>query len=81
MDGKPVDCLLDTGSEVTMIPVYLARELPKQPVVSQFRAANGTLIEMLGLVRLLVSLKRREIIVEGVASDHIAEVLLGIDWL
>lgn len=39
------------------------------------------LIEVLGLVRLPVSLKGREIIVEGVASDHIADMLLGFDWL
>ena len=81
MDVKPVDCLLDTGIEVTMIPGHLARKLPKHLVASQVRAANGTLIEALGLVRLQVSLQGREMIVERVASDHIAEVLLGIDWL
>ena len=81
MDGKSVDCLLGIGSEVTMIPGHLARELPKQPVTSQVRAANGTLIEVLGLVRLPVSLKGRAMIMEGVASDRIAEVFLGIDWL
>ena len=50
VDGHPVDCLLDTGSEVTLIPGNLVRELPKKPITSQIRAANGTIIEMLGLV-------------------------------
>lgn len=81
MDGKPVDCLLDTGSEVTLIPGHLAQELPKRSITSQIRAVNGTLIEVLGLVRLSAHLKRRGILLDGVSSDHIAEMLLGIDWL
>ena len=44
LNGKPIDCLLDPGSEVTLIPGYLAQELPKRPVTSQIRAANGMLI-------------------------------------
>ena len=78
MDGKTIDCLLDTGSEVTLIPGYLAQELPKRPVTSQIMAANGTLFEVLGLVQLPVLLKGQEILMNG---DHVAEMLLGIDWL
>ena len=48
VDGKPVDCLLDTGSEVTLIPGSLVKDLPKQRIVSQIRAENGTLIDVLG---------------------------------
>ena len=57
MDGHPVDCLLNTRSEVTVIPGNLVRELPKKPITSQIRAANGTIIEMLGLVNLPVFLR------------------------
>ena len=49
--------------------------------MSQIRAANETLIEILGEVDLPVVLKDREVIIRGVASDHVAEMLLGIDWL
>ena len=42
VDGNVVRCLLDTGSEVTNIPGVLVQELPKRPVTSQIRAANGT---------------------------------------
>ena len=52
MNGHPVDCLLDTRSEVTLIPGNLVRELPKKPITSQIRTANGTIIEVLGLVDL-----------------------------
>ena len=60
VDGKPADCLLDTGSEVTLIPGSLVQDLPKRRIVSQMRAANETLIEVLGEVDLPVVLKDRE---------------------
>ena len=81
MDDEPVDCLLDTGSEVTIIPRSLVQELPKRPIVSQIPTANGTIIEVLGEVDLRVMLKGEEVIIRGVASDHFAEMLLGIDRL
>ena len=46
------------------------------------RAANGTTIEVLGLVSLPVMLRAKELLlIRGVASEHIGEMLLGIDWL
>ena len=79
--GEPVDCLLDTGSEVTIIPWSLVQELLKRPIVAQIRAANGTLIEVLRKVDLRVMLNGEEVTIRGVASDHVADMLLGIDWL
>ena len=70
MDGEPVDCLLDTGSEVTLIPGSLVQELPNRRIVSQIWAANITLIEVLGEVDLPVVLKNREVFIRGVAFDH-----------
>ena len=34
VDGNSVICLLDTGSEVTLIPGSLVKELPKKQVTS-----------------------------------------------
>ena len=79
VNGKAVDCLLDTGSEMTLNPGYLAQA--KRPVPSQIPAANGSPIEVLWLVQLPVLLQGREILVEGVASIHMAKILLGIDLL
>ena len=76
-----MDCLQDTGSEATLVPGYLVQKLLKRPIRSQIRAANGTLIDALGLVELTVVLERREMTICGVASDHIGELLLGIGWL
>ena len=57
VNGNPTNCLLDTGSEVTLIPGSLVQELPKESVTSQLRAANGTIIEVLGLVSLPLLLR------------------------
>ena len=50
-------------------------------MTSQIRAVNGTIIEVLGLVSLLVLLQEREFLISSVSSDHIGEILLGIDCL
>lgn len=77
--GKPVDCLLDTGSDLTLIPGSLVQELQEKPIVWQIRATSGTLIDVLDEVDLSVVLKGREVIIRWAASDHVAELLLGID--
>ena len=69
-----MNCLLDTGSEVTLISGSL---VPKKLVTSQIRATNGTTIEVLVLADLLVFLRGRELLISGVAYDHIGEMLLG----
>ena len=81
IDGEPVDCLLDTGSEVTLIPSRIVTELPKIAIRSLILAANGTDIEVLGEVELPVRIGNRDVLVRGITSDHVAEMLLGIDWL
>lgn len=43
-----MDCLLDTGSEATIIPWSLDQDVPKRSIASQIRADNGTVIEVLG---------------------------------
>ena len=48
--------------------------------MSQIRVANGTLIEVLGEVD-PVLFKDREVIISGVASEHVAVMILGLDWL
>ena len=63
IDGEPIDCLLDTGSEVTLIPSRLVTELPKKAIRSLIRAANGTDIEVLGEVELPVRIGNRDVLV------------------
>ena len=81
LDGELVDCLQDTGSEATFLSGYLVQKLPMRPIRSQIRADNGTLIDALWLVELTLVVEGRKMTIRGVASDHIGEMLLGIDWL
>jgi len=44
-------------------------------------AANGTLIPLLGEITLLTKVGGFETTVKALVSEHIAEAMLGIDWL
>jgi len=45
------------------------------------KAANGTIIPILGEVTMPMKIGRFETSVNGLVSEHVAEVMLGIDWL
>ena len=48
VDGREQDCLLDTGSEVSLLPASLVPRSEIRPTDYTLRAANGTRIEVLG---------------------------------
>lgn len=79
----PVRCeaLLDSGSEVSLLP---ARYVDPQRITSTsqtLKAANGTVIAVLGQVTLPLRIGRFETFVTGLVSEHVAEIMLGIEWL
>ena len=74
-------CLLDTGSDVTLFPApvvkgYQLRESDIEPL-----AANGTRIPVFRTVTVRAKLGGRTITMDGLVSEHIQEVILGLDWL
>jgi len=75
------DCLLDTGSETTIIlasivnPQYLVR------TTHTLTAANGTSIPLLGEVTLQMKIGKYTTSVHGLVSEHVPEVMIGIDWM
>jgi len=46
--GKACDCLLDTGSDVTLVPVSLVGDVPIRQTNQVLTAANGSDIPLLG---------------------------------
>jgi len=78
---KICSCLLDTGSDVCLIPLSSARSEHITPTSKTLTAANGTPIEVLGEVMLQFRVDSFSTVVKGLVSDHISEVMLGIDWL
>ena len=80
MGDKIVDCSLDTSSEIILIPGYLERELTKKQFRGRFWLPMIA-IEVLGEVHVLVVIRGQPMPVNGVGSDHVAAMLLEIDWL
>ena len=81
VDDRVQDCLLDTGSEVSLLPASLVREELLRPTTQTLRAANGTEIAVLGEATLSFKTQFFTSTVSGIVSDHIAEIMLGVDWL
>jgi len=74
-------CLLDTGSEVTLIPTQWAEGTGITPADQRLNAANGTSIPITGRTTVQAVCEGHDLQIDGFVSDHIAEVMIGIDWL
>ena len=74
-------CLLDTGCEVTVLPVRVLGNARVQPSPHRLLAANGTQIPIIGETRLAAQVGNQRIYITGLVSEHVSDVMLGIDWL
>jgi len=79
--GRSYDCLLDTGSDVTVIPASIAEGLQMKESSRVLTAANGTEIAVLGEVTLPFVLRNYKSTMTGLVTEHVSEIMLGIDWL
>ena len=75
------DCLLDTGSEVCLFPEHVVDSAVIKKTNRTLKAANGTMIPILGEVSLPVIIGRYTTQVTGLVSQHVSEPMLGIDFL
>ena len=73
--------MLDTGSDVTLIPAGLADMSQVRGSSRKLRAANGTLINLLGEWKTTVRLENLHLSMEFLVSDQIDEILIGMDWM
>ena len=74
-------CLLDSGSDLTLLPESVVDESAIQPTTQKLRAANGTSIEVLGQATVSVSFDDISTEVTGIVTRNVADVVLGMDWL
>ena len=81
INNRRCKVLLDTGSEVTLIPASMVDVSQVQPSGRTLRAANGTIINLLGEWKTVVKLGSLLSPVTFLVSDQVDEVLLGIDWM
>ena len=75
------DCLLDTGSEVCLFPEHVVDSAVIRKTSRTLKAANGTVIPILGEVQLPVFIGQFTTQVTGLVSQHVSEPMLGIDFL
>ena len=73
--------LLDTGSEVTLLPKQLADMSQITRSSRKLKAANGTIINIVGEWRTIVNMGPLNVAMNFIVSDQIDEILIGIDWL
>lgn len=52
-----------------------------EPTDVELRAANGTLINVLGCTTVPVTAGTFDSFINGIVTDHVTEVMLGADWL
>ena len=81
VNGQEVECLLDTGSEVSLLPLSLINRNMLEPTSQTLQAANGTQIAVLGEATVSFETPWYTTSITGLVSDHIVDVMLGIDWL
>jgi len=82
--GKRVPCLLDSGCEITLVPLGTVEQMGDVEVKFSTHciyAANGTAIQVAGEVELPMVLEGRKIMTFALASPDVEEIMLGIDWL
>jgi predicted aspartyl protease len=81
VDNRPVQCLIDSGSEASILPSKYVRQESIQRTNNSLRAANGSNIPVLGeaVVPIRVGGFRSDI--KAIISDHIPEPMIGNDWL
>jgi len=73
--------LLDTGSEITLIPACVAKRLAIRPTRQRLLAANGTEIPILGEASIRAYVGTELVDITGLVSEHVCDIMLGIDWL
>ena len=73
--------LLDTGCEVSIIPARLAGGGDLQPTSQRVCAANGTNIPVSGRATITAKIGSRAVSVSGLVSEHVNELMLGMDWM
>ena len=76
-----VNCLVDTGCEVTLFPEGLVNRERIEPTRRRVLAVNGSEIAVLGNATVTVMIGGRRMEIEGLVSGHVFEPILGIDWL
>jgi len=81
VDGHARKVLLDTGSDVTLLPSFAVKGVQVEECDSRILAANGTAIKVKGRATVNVKGGAHEFQLTGLVTDHVVEIMIGIDFL
>ena len=81
INGVDCECLLDTGSEVTILPYDLVKDCRVKATTQTLKAANGSLIPVVGEATVSFSTPKYKSRITGLVTEHVAEPMLGIRWI
>ncbi|ESO06028.1 hypothetical protein HELRODRAFT_160141 [Helobdella robusta] len=73
--------LLDSGSSVSIIPSSMVDVARVTPTKRSLKAANNTEIPMKGKMKLWIKVGGFSKLASVLVSDHVSEIILGLDWL
>ena len=81
IQGTERTCLIDNGSEVSIIPLKWSEGLSMVSSRRNLRAVNGTRITLYGKVEAGIEVGSETIPTSLLVTDKIDTVILGLDWL
>ena len=81
VDGVKHAALLDSGCDITVVPVEVAMDKPLTRTKKRLYGVGGNPVPVLGSVKVMMKLGDREIELEALVSRRVTEIMLGIDWM
>ena len=81
VDGVKHAALLDSGCDITVVPVEVAGGRPLVKTRKRLYGVGGAPVPVLGSVKVMMKLGDREIELEALVSRRVTEIMLGIDWM
>ncbi len=77
IEGRPVQCLIDTGSDTSIFPLKEIRPEWLRKTHHTLRAANGALIPVKGEADVPISLPGLRSTVKAIITEHVSEPMVG----
>ncbi len=81
LNGQDRAFLLDSGCDMTLLPLSYVKKYQVKPTIRTMRAANGADIPLAGEVRVLLFVGDLRIDTPALVSEFVSEGMLGHDWM
>lgn len=79
--GKKLLALIDSGSDVSLLPARLVQKRFLIPTQQRLQAANGSVIDLIGSTHLQCQIGDNQYRINFLVSHQIDEPLIGLSWL